>query len=81
VEVASAGPGRRAAEVTIAQRKVALPCEDEEIHPAKLKVRRETLRALADIELARAAGGDEAVPETGKELCHAAAIVIPPPAK
>ena len=46
--------------------------------PAKLKVRRETLRALAEIELARALGGDGAVPETGKEVCHAAAIVIPP---
>jgi hypothetical protein len=47
--------------------------------PAKLKVRRETLRILAEIELARALGGDGAVPETGKELCHAAAVVIPPP--
>lgn len=47
---------------------------------AKLKVRRETLRALADIELARALGGDDAVPETGKELCHVTAVVLPAPA-
>jgi hypothetical protein len=47
--------------------------------PAKLKLRRETLRALADIELARALGGDGVVPDTGKEACHAAAVVIPPP--
>jgi hypothetical protein len=46
--------------------------------PAKLKVRRETLRALADSELGRALGGDNAVPDTGKEACHAAAVVIPP---
>ena len=48
-------------------------------NPAQLKVRRETLRALADIELARALGGDDVVPETGKEVCHAAAVIIPPP--
>ncbi len=37
---------------------------------AKLKVRRETLRALADVELARVLGGDGvAPPETGKEMC------------
>jgi hypothetical protein len=48
---------------------------------AKLKVRRETLRALADVELGRVLGGGDAlVPETGKEVCHAAAVVIPPPA-
>jgi hypothetical protein len=45
---------------------------------AKLKVRRETLRALADIELARVLGGDGATPpETGKELCHTGLLKPP----
>jgi hypothetical protein len=52
----------------------------KKFNPAKLKVRRETLRALADVELARARGGDDAVAETGKELCTAAAVINPPPA-
>ncbi len=44
---------------------------------AKLTVRRETLRTLSNIELARAVGGDDAmVAETGKELCTAAALAI-----
>lgn len=49
-------------------------------NPAKLKVCRETLRALADIELARARGGDgAAVAETGKEMCTKAAVATNPP--
>ena len=49
--------------------------------PAKLKVRRETLRALADVELGRVLGGEEALmPDTGKEVCHAATVIIPAPA-
>jgi hypothetical protein len=47
---------------------------------AKLTVRRETLRALASIELARAVGGDDAgLAETGKELCTKAVVIIKPP--
>jgi len=39
-------------------------------NPTKLPVRRETLRALAGIELTRAAGGDTALPfESGKVMC------------
>ena len=39
-------------------------------NPIKLTVRRETLRALADIELTRVAGGDTALArETCKVMC------------
>jgi len=38
--------------------------------PTKLPVRRETLRALAGIELTRVAGGDDALlRESGKVMC------------
>jgi len=44
----------------------------------KLVLRRETLRALAGIELTRAAGGgDAALPrETGAEMCHVQAAAV-----
>jgi hypothetical protein len=39
-------------------------------NPIKLPVHRETLRALAGIELTRVAGGDAAVArDTGKVMC------------
>jgi hypothetical protein len=48
----------------------------------KLVVRRETLRALASIELAQAIGGDTAegvARETGAATCPAPAVVVKPP--
>ena len=45
-------------------------------NPTKLTVRRETLRALAGIELTRAAGGDAALPrESGDKMCPAPAVL------
>jgi hypothetical protein len=45
----------------------------------KLAVRRETIRALATLELAHAVGGDPAlVAETGKEMCTLQVVVKPP---
>jgi hypothetical protein len=39
-------------------------------NPTKLAVRRQTLRALASIELTRAAGGDDGLlRETGAAMC------------
>jgi len=44
----------------------------------KLTVRRETIRALASAELARAIGGEVAVPvDTGKEMCPGPAVAKP----
>jgi hypothetical protein len=46
--------------------------------PTKLTVRRETVRTLAAIELARAIGGDEALPrESGAKMCPAPAAPAP----
>jgi hypothetical protein len=48
--------------------------------PTKLTVRRETLRALAGIELTRVVGGDAALAKT--DSCAAVcpgAIIAPPP--
>ena len=47
----------------------------------KLAVRRETIRALATLELTRAVGGDAAVvaeTDTCKAICTLAAVVKPP---
>ena len=45
---------------------------------AKLVVRRETLRALSSVDLARAAGGDAGMlPESGDKGCIV--LVAPPP--
>jgi hypothetical protein len=41
----------------------------------KLVVRQETIRALASMDLARAAGGG--VPQTGERVCTG--LVVPPP--
>jgi len=44
--------------------------------PSKLTLRRETLRALASVDLTRAAGGDAALPyETGAAMCTNALLV------
>jgi hypothetical protein len=43
----------------------------------KLVVRQETIRALASMDLARAAGGD--VPQTGERVCTGLAVPPPPP--
>jgi len=46
----------------------------------KLTVRHETLRALAGIELTRAAGGDGTLPrDSGAAMCPAPAIIVPKP--
>jgi hypothetical protein len=52
----------------------------KKFNPTKLTVRRETLRALAGIELTRAAGGgDDALPrETGIVMCTGTAVIQPP---
>ena len=47
----------------------------------KLAVRRETIRALATLELAHAVGGDTALvaeTDTCKEMCTLPAVVKPP---
>jgi hypothetical protein len=49
----------------------------------KLAVRRETIRALATLELAHAAGGDTALvalTDTCKEMCTSRLFVQPPAA-
>lgn len=47
----------------------------------KLVVRRETLRALASVELTRAVGGNaEEAAESGAATCPFAGIKAPPPA-
>jgi hypothetical protein len=47
--------------------------------PPKLKLRRETLRALAILDLTRAVGGDPAlVADTGAEMCTNQAAPKPP---
>jgi hypothetical protein len=52
----------------------------KKFNPTKLTVRRETLRALAGIELTRVAGGgDEALPrESGAAMCPGTAVIQPP---
>jgi hypothetical protein len=48
--------------------------------PTKLTVRHETLRALAGIELTRAAGGDGTLPrESGAAMCPAPVVIAPKP--
>jgi hypothetical protein len=50
----------------------------KKLNPTKLTVRRETLRALAGIELTRAAGGgaEDALPrETGAAMCPGTAVI------
>ena len=50
--------------------------------PPKLKLRRETLRALASLDLTRAAGGDSALlADTGAEMCTHQAVLKPPGAE
>lgn len=48
--------------------------------PIKLKLRRETLRALASQDLLRAVGGDQAaLADTGAKMCTDQAVPKPPP--
>jgi hypothetical protein len=44
----------------------------------KLVVRRETIRALVSLELARAVGGNTATTETCKVMCSTAFVALPP---
>lgn len=43
----------------------------------KLVVRRETIRALATLELARAVGGNTAQTETCKVMCSTGLVALP----
>jgi len=47
--------------------------------PPKLKLRRETVRALASLDLTRVVGGDpELVDDTGAEMCTRQTALTPP---
>jgi hypothetical protein len=47
--------------------------------PIKLKLRRETLRALASSDLTRVVGGDQApLADTGREMCTSLVAPTPP---
>ena len=68
------GIQRDTSEVMIAERDVcSIVASMKKPNPTKLTVRRETLRALARIELSLVAGGDVNTIWTGAALCPAAA--------
>jgi Holliday junction resolvase len=76
MDTPASGPGHRGSALEIAERETLhYRVGMKKPNPTKLAVRRETIRALASAELARAAGGDPVMLlDSGKEMCPSLAV-------